>query len=443
MTTQRRLVVTNNGVAIGSVVEEYDIWAFEYEDDWLQANASFPVSPAIPLSDTLHRDGSTHRTVQWFFDNLLPEEAMRDVLSREQGVNVNDSFGLLAALGNESAGSLSLLTPGEGEAEKGSQPLTFSDLSTRIRNLPRASLTSESPKRTSLAGAQHKMVVRFDENSDVLSEPLKGSASSHILKPNGQSVEYPHSVINETFTMRLAGMLGLDVPKVLRRYVPEPVYIVERFDRQWDPVTNDWRRLHVIDACQLLDQPRTFKYTSANLETLSSLIDACRIRATARTSIFRWVLFNTLIGNSDSHLKNLSFLIDETGVTVAPFYDLLCTAVYHTRAFADEAAMWPQEPLAIPIKGARVFADVTRARLIETGVVLGLSSATAEREVTLMAQRLPGFADELINQLDREFATDTEKFDGTAEIQSTRAAESRVLRSIRYIVIADMLRLVS
>lgn len=37
--------------------------------------------------------------------------------------------------------------------------------------------------------------------------------------------------MNEYFTMRLAKAVGLDVPAVHRLYTPQPVYIVDRFDR--------------------------------------------------------------------------------------------------------------------------------------------------------------------------------------------------------------------
>ena len=443
MSDERRLAVSTNGRTIGALVEQDDIWAFEYQDAWRQAADAFSLSPALPLSEKLHRDGSTHRTVQWYFDNLLPEERMREVISREQGVSVLDAFGLLERLGDESAGSLVLLPPGGPTGEQGAQPLTPEDLSARIRNLPRASLTSKSPKRMSLAGAQHKMVVLFDPATGALREPLRGSASSHILKPNGQSAQCPHSVVNEIFTMRLARQLGLNVPPVVRLYVPEPVYIIERFDRAWDVGAKAWQRRHVLDACQLLDQPPVFKYRTANLETLGRLIALCRLKAAARLAIFRWVLFNTLVGNSDSHLKNISFLISGEGVQVAPLYDLLCTAVYHTRVYAADAAIWPAEPLAIPVEGAAVFADVTREKLVRTGLALGLAPAAATREVTKMIQDLPGAADALLADMEREFADIAHRSQQPDALRATQGAEAQLLRSVRNIVIADMLRQVA
>ncbi len=441
MSAERSLSVSTHGREIGSLLEQDGIWTWVYEDSWLQAPDAFPLSPALPLSEQRMRDGSTQRTVQWYFDNLLPEEQLREVLSKEQQVGQGDAFGLLARLGAESAGALVLLPPGSPEAEKGDQPLTVGELSARIQNLPRASLTSRSPKRMSLAGAQHKMVVLFNPETGELREPLRASASSHILKPNSRSEQYPHSVVNETFTMRLARKLGVNVPAVHRLYVPEPVYIIERFDRAWDTDTRTWTRKHVIDACQLLNQPSIFKYSNANLDTLARVIDKCRLKAAARMAIFRWVLFNTLVGNSDSHLKNISFLVSHEGVQIAPFYDLLCTAVYHARMFAGDLATWPDEPLAIPVVDAAVFGDVTRDKLIKTGVALGLPPAGATREVVKMVQQLPLIADALMIEMEREFEALRSVSPQPEAMSATQGAEAHLLRGVRKLVIADMLRL--
>jgi serine/threonine-protein kinase HipA len=440
MSPERRLSVSSNGRSIGAILEQDGIWTWVYDDAWLRARDAYPLSPALPLSEQRVRDGSTQRTVQWYFDNLLPEEQMREVLSQEQRVSTGDAFGLLERLGAESAGALVLLPPGSSEVEKGDQPLTAGELSARIQNLPRASLTSRSPKRMSLAGAQHKMVVLFNPETGELREPLRASASSHILKPNSRSEQYPHSVVNETFTMRLARQLGVNVPSVHRLYVPEPVYIIERFDRAWDADTKMWTRKHVIDACQLLNQPSIFKYSNANLDTLAHVIDQCRSKAAARMAIFRWVLFNTLVGNSDSHLKNISFLVSHEGVQIAPFYDLLCTAVYHARMYAGDLAVWPDEPLAIPVVDAAVFGDVTRDKLIKTGVALGLPPAAATREVVKMVRQMPLTADALMIEMAREFEALKSVSPQPEAMSATQGAEAHLLRGVRKLVMADMLK---
>ena len=44
--------------------------------------------------------------------------------------------------------------------------------------------------------------------------------------------------------------------------------------------------------------------------------------------LLNWLFFNLLIGNNDSHAKNISILETTEGYRLAPFYDLMCTKVY-------------------------------------------------------------------------------------------------------------------
>jgi serine/threonine-protein kinase HipA len=90
------------------------------------------------------------------------------------------------------------------------------------------------------------------------------------------------------------------------RYVPEPVYIIERFDRAGTVPYQE--RLHALDTSQLLNKSRVFKYTTATLGSLREAAEYCRQRAATRLQLFRWVVFNILVGNTDNHLKNVTFL---------------------------------------------------------------------------------------------------------------------------------------
>lgn len=48
--------------------------------------------------------------------------------------------------------------------------------------------------------------------------------------------------------------------------------------------------------------------------------------------LFRRIALNYLIGNCDAHLKNYSLLLREgAAVSLAPVYDLVCTAIYDGR----------------------------------------------------------------------------------------------------------------
>lgn len=438
--SQRRLEVLINGQVVGTLEDKDNLWGFQYAESWLWMPKAFALSPALPLTPEFQLDGATSRPVQWFFDNLLPEERLRDVIGKEEGLPESDAFGLLERLGSESAGALVLQPEGAPEAPKGTVTLTREALSARIRNLPRASLNQQAPKRMSLAGAQHKMVVNFDPQTGELEEPLKGTSSTHILKPNSTAEGYPHSVVNEVFTMRLAAALGLNVPKVWRLYVPEPVYIIERFDRSPLPQGQELLRVHALDGCQALNQMAYAKYKSATFDNLLRLIDLCRNKIAARLEVFRWIVFNTLVGNSDCHLKNISLLIDDEAIRVAPFYDLLCTAVYHTKALANEQAVWPDERLAMPVAEANFFGGVTKRKLIATGAALKLADKTAERLIDGMASKMAQEADAVMLQMDTEHTS--WPLMGEAP-PATRGAEKHLLRSIRHVVMKDMLTLVA
>ena len=100
------------------------------------------------------RTAASSRPVQWYFDNLLPEEALRTVIAKDAGLSAEDAFGLLAYFGAESAGSLVLRDPRIAiPAETGVRPLSLQELNARILNLPTHRSPKTCRKRMSLAGA--------------------------------------------------------------------------------------------------------------------------------------------------------------------------------------------------------------------------------------------------------------------------------------------------
>lgn len=437
--TARQLDVFSNDQAVGRLSEDNDLWTFDYAATWLAWRKNFDLSPALPRGQGTLRDGASQRPVQWYFDNLLPEEALRDTLAREAQLPAEDAFGLLAYFGAESAGSLVLRDPDHrADAERGLRPLALVELSQRIAKLPRQSLTLGAAKRMSMAGAQHKLLVVLDD-AGALFEPLAGTPSSHILKPNHPGVGYPASVMNEFFSMRLAKAVGLPAPAVQRRYTPEPVYIVERFDRLHSTEVEVSRR-HSIDTCQLLNRPRAFKYAGAGLDALVQALGHCRARAVTRLQLYRWLVFNLLIGNGDNHLKNLSFLVDAQGIALAPAYDLLSTAVYDTRAMADEAARWPECPLALPIGNARSFAQVSRQHVIDAGLALGLGAAAALRELDRLVKAVRAETGRLLATIEAEIHAEVAACPDPGAAALHTAGELRLLRAIQYIVVAEMTR---
>lgn len=429
--TDRALQAWINLDHVGTLREVNGLWGFDYTDAWLENPNRFALSPHLPLVPAPLLDGATLRPVQWYFDNLLPEEGLRVLLAGDAKLDAADAFGLLAAYGAESAGSVTLLPPGGAvQDEPALRPLLDSDLDARIRMLPKAPLTQGAIKRMSLAGAQHKLAVVLQGGA--LYEPAGATPSTHILKPNHPDADYRHSVINEWFTMRLARRLGLDVPNVHRRYVPAPVYLIDRFDRV--PGAKGWQRRHVIDACQLLGLDRSFKYGQGSMGNLAKLASLCRSPAVARTRLFGWLVFNVLTGNSDAHLKNLSFTVSHEGVQLAPFYDLLSVACYDTPAFDKHG--WPEKTqLAWPILDIKHFSKINRELLLDSGRALQLATATAMRLLESLRSRIVPEAEQLYTEVAAENASLQKTY---PELTAILGGELRCLRAIIHTVIKDM-----
>lgn len=439
----RSLIVYVDNKLVGTLSESNNLWVFDYDPTWSARDDSFDVSPALPRSKVHHEDGGTTRPVQWYFDNLLPEELLRKTVAKEAGIKDHeDAFGLLTYLGAESAGSLTLLPPGVPPPDEFSlSELTNESLSQRIRNLPKQSLSKGAPKRMSVAGAQHKLLVVV--KGAALYEPVGATPSTYILKPDHPDTStYPAAVFNEFLTMQLARAARLNVPGVEMRYVPEPVYLIERFDRMVDKkslrtpnrlTAPQVSRRHIIDACQLLNKDRTFKHTGATLDALAQVIDQTTNKLATRNGLFRWLVFNILMGNDDCHLKNLSFHVRPDGIWLAPHYDLLCTGCYHTKAFADERATWNQVPMTFPLPGAQTFGEVSLGAVLAAAQQLGLPESVARRIVQ-----------EVSSRVEKAFATMVAKHEaGTKNTPPERAlytaVEDRLLRVLQHITLKDML----
>jgi serine/threonine-protein kinase HipA len=325
-----RLRVWANALPMGWFGHAAGEYFFEYDVLWLEQPRAFALAPPFVLAPGRF----TGTLVRSFFENLLPEgEALEDVI-QALALRNPSAFELLARLGQDLPGVLSLL-PEDAQPALGQQtrPLSFAALSELLRS-QQPLLVSNVQASMSLAGAQEKMGVLFDARRKQLAESVGTSPTTHILKPDTRQKRYQPSAINEYACMKLAQALKLPVPPVWLLRVPQAVYVVARYDRV--TVAGHITGLHQLDGCQLLGHGNGWKYQRQGaLVSLPKLVAGLRalpVRGNDLLQLQRWVMFNYLIGNADAHAKNLSVLVDETGYRLAPFYDLLCV-----RAYGDDA----------------------------------------------------------------------------------------------------------
>ena len=337
------LSVLANGQAVGQLAVDRRYWQFRYAPDW----TAYALAPLLPIAAGAFHDSAQVRAVEWFFENLLPEGRLRELIAARDRIDPQDSWALLLRHGQDTAGALSILPADMAPpTEAILVPLSSAELqdkieSSRLRNLPL--MASWGDIRMSLAGAQEKLGLHIDAQGGLFL-PEGAAPSTHIVKPENASADFPFCPANEFFCMRLAQELKLPVPAVDLLHLPAPLYVIARFDRQ--PIAGKpVQRLHQIDLCQALGVAPSRKYESEGglgLHDLFALLRGEFIERpiVAANAVVQWVVFNYLIGNLDAHAKNIAFLMHGQKAAVAPFYDVLCVEAY-----------LPQQTMAMTIAG--------------------------------------------------------------------------------------------
>ena len=97
------------------------------------------------------------------------------------------------------------------------------------------------------------------------------------------------------------------------------------------------------------------------------------------------VIFNALIGNHDAHGKNFSLLYGGRAPVLAPFYDLLSTAIY--------PSLTPK--MAMKIGSKYKFSELEFRHWEQFAEEAGLAKAATRKRLRQLATELPAIARKL------------------------------------------------
>lgn len=305
---------------------------FSYNSQWVDSPHGFSLCPTLPLEKNRTFGNLITRA---FFENLLPEGTAKDRINQIHRDIAKDTFRFLEKFGEDCAGSFVItpnshypatVVPDEVEeillSELDSVLDKQQDLGTFIQQ--------HHHGRFSLAGAQDKIAVIFHDGKFYI--PTRGGATTHILKPLIKRFEGGVSTVqNEHFCMSLAKEVGMNVPGSFIVKNKYPYYVVERYDRYINE-QGYAERLHQFDFCQGQGYLARKKYEDDGGPTLEQNFNFIKsvsaVPAKDLEAYVDWLVFNLVIGNNDSHSKNISFIYNHGELRLAPFYDLLSTALY-------------------------------------------------------------------------------------------------------------------
>ena len=352
---------------------------FRYDTHWLEHSGVMALSQSLPLQVEPFDD----RVCRPFFAGLLPEGELRRRIAQQCQLSQANDFGLLAAIGGDCAGAVSLTPEDQAPEPAEVEWLEPTQLITLLAELPqRPMLAQRDGLRLSLAGAQDKLPVVVEGQR--LGLPKGSAASTHILKPAIAAVD--DSVTNEAFYMALARRMKLRVADTqILMAADQRILLVRRYDRRRAD-DGAWSRLHQEDFCQALGVPPDLKVQNEggpDLQACFSLLRrATRPSAPEVIRLLDAVTFNALIGNHDAHAKNFSILYQQQRGVLAPLYDLLCTAVYPTLT----------DKMAMKVGSKYRFNEVQVRHWEQLAKAAGLSGAQTKKRAAGIAKRLPSCA---------------------------------------------------
>ncbi len=341
-----------------------DRYLFAFEQDYIEDAQRPTLSLSFKGSDggLVDAYSPTRLRLPPFFSNLLPEGPLRAYLAQRAGVKAEREFFLLAALGADLPGAVTVMPVGGDALEQEVEPIRPG---------------KAGAMKFSLAGVQLKFSAIM-EASGGLTVPASGDGGSWIVKlPSARFAAVPE---NEHTMLALAAKVGIAVPvhrlvdigsiaglpeqaREVGGQIGNKALAVQRFDR-----AADGTRIHMEDFAQVFGVFPEAKYQRASYATIAAVLAA----ETAGTDEFlRRLVFSVTIGNADMHLKNWSLLYrDGRTPSLSPAYDMVATIAY-----------LPQDSLALTFGGSRSLEEITPDQLRRFADTARIAQSTLPRLV--------------------------------------------------------------
>ena len=318
----KSLDVKYDGQSVGKLSQdESGKMSFQYDSDWVLNG--FAISMSLPLQN----ESFPEQKCRPFFEGLLPEDAVREEIARNLGVSSRSDFALLREIGGDCAGAISVGDSKNALSDKYEEQIAGERLIESLKPLTGKPLfAGEKDIRLSIAGSQRKLPIIYKSGNFYL--PHGDIPTTAIIKPEIQGID--GSIENEIFCLALAQKIGIPVPEFELLKLDRKYLVIKRYDRA--EKNGSIIRLHQEDLCQAMGIPSENKYQKDGGPSFKDLFEIIRRHsfqpALDIRNAVRIAIFNYVIGNADAHGKNFSFLIEKDAIKLAPFYDLLSTAVY-------------------------------------------------------------------------------------------------------------------
>jgi serine/threonine-protein kinase HipA len=299
----------------------------EFKNDSGRPTLSLITSPRFSGANvTMAKPLVCNQKLHPILSNLLPEGAMREIISQELKVHIDNEFYIMSYLGKDLPGAL-VVEPMEPE----NVPVLDLAYDGKVKAVKFD--TRKNANKFSLAGVQIKFSMK--EKDGRYNMPKADILGDWIIKtPSTKHNDVP---LNEYTAMRLASLAGINIPEIklvemnkldnlphIKLPNEKLAFAIRRFDRDSNI------RIHMEDFAQVLVKYPHEKYNSASYEQIGKIIYNYSGNGLTDIQQFaRRLLVNILLANGDAHLKNWSFIYsDQITPRLSQAYDIVTTSVY-------------------------------------------------------------------------------------------------------------------
>ncbi len=303
-------------------------YSFEYSKDWLAETAlTYPIDPDISMYGGRQYPSNVNFGI---FADSCPDRWGRALINRRERIlaneegrkprKLNDSDYLLGVYDETRMGALRFKTDREGGFLSADSSVAAPPWAT-LRTLEEASRRFEEDENflndrwlrqllkpgSSLGGARPKANIEAPDKSLWIAK--------FPSKNDEWNIGAWEKVVHD-----LAKMCGLNVPESKLETFSKlgSTFLVKRFDR------NGSRRIHFSSAMTMLN-----KTDGANADDGVGYLDiAAFLKAYGSapkadlTELWKRIVFNMAVTNTDDHLRNHGFILTKTGWRLSPLYDV-------------------------------------------------------------------------------------------------------------------------
>lgn len=287
---------------------------FRYASEYLEHPLAFPLDPLhLPLSTGNFEADRPRAGVHGVFEDSLPDDWGRRLMVRRHKLGRGEQRvpNLLRLLGNQGLGALSYVEEGRPDLKTTGVP---------SRHLQELAMLAEKFEQEPTAAADDEFSLLFQAGSSpggarpkALVEDEKGS----YLAKFASAKDHLDVVSLEAAAMELGRRAGIETAET--RLMPlgsRKCLLVKRFD-----INEAGGRNHLVSMQSLL---KADDYYNAGYRDLAEVIKHVSTQpAQDLHRLYRQMVFNVMIGNTDDHLKNFIMLHNDEGWRLSPAFDLV------------------------------------------------------------------------------------------------------------------------